>query len=561
MIASELKRCKQKRLGAFYTIPSVARYLVQWALRRGSDRVLDPAFGGGVFLQVATELLNMLGGTPDQIYGVEIDPVVFGMTARELSGLIPPANLVNADFFEVRSGANRVLSLGGASRHIPLVDAVVGNPPFIRYHRFRGRERETALKRASDCGVALSALCSSWAPFVVHATTFLRPDGRLAMVVPSELLHARYAQPVLRFLVESFASVRVVTSRRRLFPHLSQDTLLLLCDHYGHPSYSLELVDIPSKTGLDMAAYRSGTQVPPQEILSGQRRMIEYLLPPMVRELYIRLKQGEAVVRLGHIATVRVGYITGANDFFHLAQADIERWGIPQEFLRPCIRRGSHLQSLTLTRTDWTALYDAGQPVSLLDLSPLRDCPLPSQVAEYIQHGEHLGVNEAYKCRMRDPWFVVPHIHIGDGILTYMSGGPPRLIANEARVVVPNTLLTIHLTNAEPRQMQMIALSWQTSLTHLSAEIEGHSLGGGLLKLEPREAQNVCLALPVTRISASSLKRTLHEADALIRQGDWNAATALADEVILRGLVGLSDSEVTLLRRGAEALRFRRCAR
>jgi len=37
----------------------------------------------------------------------------------------------------------------------------------------------------------------------------------------------------------------------------------------------------------------------------------------------------------------------------------------------------------------------------------------------------------------------------------------------------------------------MLAALWQTLLTRLSAEIEGHALGGGMLKIEPSEAINL----------------------------------------------------------------------
>lgn len=56
---------------------------------------------------------------------------------------IPLSNLLNADFFET-TGEGNTASL--AEPDIPLVDAVVGNPPFVKYHRFKGENRERALK-------------------------------------------------------------------------------------------------------------------------------------------------------------------------------------------------------------------------------------------------------------------------------------------------------------------------------------------------------------------------------------------------------------------------------
>jgi hypothetical protein len=39
--------------------------------------------------------------------------------------------------------------------------------------------------------------------------------------------------------------------------------------------------------------------------------------------------------------------------------------------------------------------------------------------------------------------------------------------------------------------------NWETPFFQLSAEIEGHPLGGGMLKLEPREAGRLLVPAPV----------------------------------------------------------------
>lgn len=45
------------------------------------------------------------------------------------------------------------------------------------------------------CAPPLWHRTSSWAPCVVHASRFLRDDGRLAFVLPAELLQVDYAKP------------------------------------------------------------------------------------------------------------------------------------------------------------------------------------------------------------------------------------------------------------------------------------------------------------------------------------------------------------------------------
>src|SRR4051812_10570394 len=74
---------RRKDLGAFYTNREIAQFLVQWAVRDSNDKVLDPSFGGGVFLKAAAEKILECGGiSAKQIYGIEIDKGVHADTSR-----------------------------------------------------------------------------------------------------------------------------------------------------------------------------------------------------------------------------------------------------------------------------------------------------------------------------------------------------------------------------------------------------------------------------------------------------------------------------------------------
>ncbi len=170
-----------KVLGAYYTDPRVASFLVNWAIRTEHDLVMDPAFGNGVFLDAVLAKLTKSHSSSRQVYGVEIDKNIYDIVIKKLHSRIVIDNLVNADFFELDPQQSR---LDESQVRIPPLDAIVGNPPFIRYHRFKGEIRRRAQQKTSALGVEFNGLSSSWAPFVVHAASFLRPGGRLAMVMP-----------------------------------------------------------------------------------------------------------------------------------------------------------------------------------------------------------------------------------------------------------------------------------------------------------------------------------------------------------------------------------------
>jgi adenine-specific DNA-methyltransferase len=155
-----------KARGAYYTPTEVAQFLASWAVRSPSASVLEPSAGDGVFIRAAYEVFARLGQVSGHVVGIEID----GPTVDALLEMAPDtATIIQSDFFAVDGGG---------------FDAVIGNPPFVRYQHFTGANRDLALRRAAEAGVALPELSSSWAPFVVYAAHMLTPSGRLAMVVP-----------------------------------------------------------------------------------------------------------------------------------------------------------------------------------------------------------------------------------------------------------------------------------------------------------------------------------------------------------------------------------------
>ena len=80
---------------------------------------------------------------------------------------------------------------------------------------------------------------------------------------------------------------------------------------------------------------------------------------------------------------------------------------------------------------------------------------------------------------------------------TYFNGRDPALIPNTAGCVCTNSLLAVHLKNGV--SSQAIAEAWTHPLARLSQELEGRPLGGGMLKLEPGEADRV--RLPISQLS------------------------------------------------------------
>ena len=459
-----------KTLGAYFTPEAVADALVRWAVRDPGDILLDPSSGDGRF--VARHRNSV---------GVERDPAsVAAATERA-----PLATLVHGDFFTWASVDRRRF------------DCAVGNPPFIRYQRFSGATRRVALDYCRRLGVVLSGLTSSWAPFIVAAASKLRTGGRIAFVVPAEIGHAPYATPLMEYLVANFGSVHVVAIREKIFPRLAEDCWLLFADDAGRRAEGIRL------SRLD----RFGPgEMPPavSELISVDEwrdrwrgRLRPFLLPPPVRNLYARTVADPASVRLGQIARIGIGYVSGANRFFHLRPSEARRFDIPDEFLLPSIRNSRYLTRQVIDEVEIERWIAKDEPVFLLRIPP--HVQVPAAVQAYLDTAEGQRAKTSYKCRHRSPWYTVPDVRRPAFVLTYMSGRSPALAVNRSRCTCTNALLAVDLRsgmfqNGDGFGGRRLRAAWDSPIGRLSCEVEGHPLGGGMLKLEPGEVRNVVLA-------------------------------------------------------------------
>lgn len=543
--AAPSSQLARKQNGAYYTGESVARFLVSWALTTRGSSVLDPSCGDGVFLRQA--LAARVSG---RLVGVDVQPEAVNAAKQALRG--NAATVILNDFFTI------------APDELGQFHAVVGNPPFIRFHRFAGRPRARALAAAKAAGVELSALSSAWAPFLVHAARFLKPGGRLAMVAPGELLHAAYARPVLRYLSAQFERTVVITFERRLFPELSQDTVLVLGESRGGAFRELRLLNLADQYQLETLLsvdpeLTAGRRLRAESLLSGEERALQYLLPTRTRQLYSSLASRDLTARLGEWATVSIGYVTGNNEFFHLSKAEAAAMGLDSRYLRPAVRRSDELKGLTYTKADWLDTAASGAKCTVLDL-PATSEALPEAVGCYLAEGRGRGVHRAYKCRVRHPWYKIPGILRPDAFLSYMVHLRPRVAANRMDAVAPNSLLAVTRRPAAP-SMEYICTAMGTSLSLLSAELEGHTLGGGMLKLEPGEAARLVLPLPSTPAAERRVRAGFAEMDALLRERRSAEAQDFADSLVLQGDLGLSARQCKALAKGCDLLRRRRLDR
>lgn len=517
----------RRRLGAYYTPASVAEYMADWAVRHDHEHVLEPSFGDGTFLHALTRSAARRNFHNLQVSAVEVDErALMHVIGDDHPGSL---NLRCEDFLRVAPFR---------------VQSVLGNPPYVRLRHLDPSPKKHALNAAERAlGCSMDPSGSLWMPFVLHSMRFLDEGGRLAFVLPYELTYVRYAQPLWRVLGDNFGSLQVLRSHERLFPELMQDVVVLLADGFGE-SCTTVTYNLYSNV-RDLLHQRPTTieELSIQGLLSGQREFVRALLPSRLRHLLdVRIAPLTCPAR--DIVTFNIGYVSGDKEFFHPNASTIRQFELPQHSLRPALTSTRAMRTAGL----WSSALDSEQQSQLFLPSP---GILTKGEERYIAHGAARGVSSRYKCRVRDPWYVVPGTRVPDLFLSVFAERP-KLMVNDAKMLASNSLLCGFCTRTEP---QAIVGAWYTSLTLLMCELEVHALGGGVMVMVPGEAGSVRLPTAL-QSDADHLGRL----DSLLRRGRMEDAYRHGDEHLLINQFGLTLDEVELVREGIGILAHWRTA-
>ncbi|AXE93951.1 HsdM family class I SAM-dependent methyltransferase [Paraburkholderia terricola] len=535
----------RKERGAFFTPDEITRFLANWAIRTPRDLVLEPSAGDAAFLVAAVNRLRELTRGKDPrptVHGVEIhahSARVANQRVREAGG---KAEIRHSDFFSVEPE--------------PVYDTVIGNPPYIRYQDFSGESRARSRAAALRGGVSLTGLASSWAAFTIHSALFLKPGGRLGLVLPAELLSVNYAAPVRRFLFDRFRDVQLVLFEEQVFPEAEADVVLLLADGYLEgPAQHATIRQ--SKNAADLASLGAGLIWTPTD--PAAKWTSSLIDPKAIEPLHEQLRRG-LFTSLETWGDTTLGIVTGNNKYFTLSPQRAKELGLRRnELLRLSPPGSSHLRGLSLSNAMLTKLGRDGHATYLFYPSD----PPSAEAAAYIEDGHRTGVDTAYKCRVRKTWYQVPLVPAADLLLTCMNADTPRLTANEAGARHLNSVHGVYL-DEKYRELgrELLPLASLNSVTLLHAEMVGRAYGGGILKIEPKEADVWAMPSPALILdSADALRTVKQQVTELLGDGRLLDAVNIVDKVVLAGCGNLTAKQIKQIRQARAELAHRRTMR
>lgn len=540
----------QKLRGGYYTPKPIADFLAQWAVQSPYDTILEPSCGDGVLLEAAVDALVSCGAT--------------------IETAIPLIHGVEFDLEEARKATNRLVgaSANGLAPHIHIgdffayckthlaereFDVVIGNPPFIRYQNFPEEHRAIAFELMQHAGLHPNRLTNAWVPFLVATTLLLKKHGRMAMVIPAELLQVNYAAELRSFLSNYYSYITLITFKKLVFDDIQQEVVLLLGERNGQQHTGIRTVELDGINDLVGYQHSLAPNFRFKEMDHSTEKWTMYFLDEADLQLLRRVREDRKLTISGDVLDVDVGIVTGFNKFFVLSEQQLNDDSL-KDYTLPIVSRSAHLEGSIFHQRDWQNIVNRQYPVFLLNLPNDPVELLPDSVRAYIAFGEKQGIHTGFKCRNRKLWYVVPSIWTPDAFMLRQIHNFPKITLNDTGATSTDTIHRVRF-KADATSRTAIAAGFLNSLTFAFTEVIGRSYGGGVLELEPNEAEKIPLPLRMSE------EINMYKVDDLVRQGKIESVLDITDKLLLRKGLGMRQTDITRLRDIWMKLRDRRINR
>ncbi|MBF6621737.1 MAG: SAM-dependent methyltransferase, partial [Patulibacter sp.] len=418
-------------------------------------------------------------------------------------------------------------------------DLAVGNPPFVRFQFVSAADRAAADVLTASLGLPSRGVANLWIPVLLSALSKLRDGGAFAFVIPAECFTGSSAQVARDWLLANTTELRSDLFPPGSFPGVLQEVTVLS----GRRATSRPVGGGGAELTISEHD-RAGRERSWTHTAAVGESWTRYLLEPRHLAALAEAAVLPNVRRLSAVAAFEVSIVTGANDFFSVDRETVERYALTA-WARPLLPRIRHAAGLGYRPDDHRRTEDDAR-AWILDFSADRPDPREHEAAAYIAAGEQRDLHVRFKCRIREPWYRVPGVRRGALLLSKRSHDYPRVVVNDAAVLTTDTIYRGRLLDPDvaPRAF---AAGFHSSLTMLSAEIEGRSFAGGVLELVPSEVGR--LLLPV----APGAGAWFDELDAGLREDPTLDLVDRTDELLVqtgalpRDLLGtLADARRTM---------------
>lgn len=510
---------EQKLRGAYYTPLSLANAMVNLFASDNIRSVLEPSCGDGVFLDSIKEagLLDKI----QLVQAVEIEPGVAKKVKARYTNKknIKVCNEDFFDFFKRIQGKNTY-------------DLILGNPPYIRYQYLKESQREMLSRILISNGMKANKLINAWVAFMVACVQLLSEDGKIAFVVPAEILQVAYAEDLRLYLSNHLSKITLITFEQLVFPGIEQEVVVFIGEK-GKNEKGIRIIEREDLESFGSLRLQKNSFQKMQHV---KEKWTKYFVNSSEMKLIKRLRSDKRFAKFSEYGLINVGITTGNNKYFSISENTARKYQLESVTL-PLIGRSSHAHGIYFTAADWTINKQNGKRARILNFPDIPLVDYPEKHKEYIKLGEQEEEHKGYKCSIRDRWYIIPSVWVPDAFFLRRNNLYPKFVLNCCGAVSTDTMHRIKFNNdVDPEN---VLLAYYNSISFAFTEICGRSYGGGVLEILPGEMGNILLP-KIENIRPGVRKNLLKKIDSIIRnEEDIEEALDLVDQEILINLLGI----------------------
>lgn len=473
----------RKLLGQYNTPHFLSKMISQYSLKFLKGDIfsfLEPAIGSGSFLSSVKEAAEMAGKKMQKSVGVDIDDEYLNIV-KKVFYLNNDLELINKDFFDILPPSQ--------------FDLLISNPPYIRHQRLSSDFKKKHKNKIQEkFGITVSGLSDMYIYYTILSHDWIKEDGIVSWLLPSEFLDVNYGKALKEYLLNevTLLSVHRFDPSQSMFSDANITSTVI--------TYKMAKPTNRDSKNIRFSFGDSIEDPQKEKYISIDNLKILNKWSNFENENYFERNSTHTI---GELFTVKRGIATGDNNFFILNEAQIQKYNIDAEFLKPILPSPRYLKTNTVKSSD------DGQPLIDNKLY-LLDIPLDPEVLEekyfntwrYIATG--IGTaSERYITKNRKVWYWQEKRESAPIVLSYMSRSRNkdqlsfRFIRNLSDAIATNSYLMLYpkkvlfdLGYSIDEVYEMLIRIEQKQFDN-----EGRVYGGGLKKIEPKELPNIELPL------------------------------------------------------------------
>lgn len=511
---------EQKLRGAYYTPQRLANAMVRLFASENIDTILEPSCGDGVFLDSLKEI-----GMLDKVSSIEAVEIE-APEARKVSDRYKDSSqvkVIHQDFFDFYREY-----LGQKT-----YDLILGNPPYIRYQYLKESQRDYQSQILTSHGMKSNKLINAWVAFMVASVQMLSNKGKIAFVIPAEILQVAYAEDLRLYLANHLAKITLITFEQLVFPDIEQEVVVFIGEK-GKTKKGIRIIEMNDLSGFDALDLALNGFQPVQHV---KEKWTKYFINGDDMKLIQKLRADNRFIKFSEYGLINVGITTGNNGYFSVTEEVATYYNLEEATL-PLIGRSSHAHGIYFTEADWNLNKAKGKPARLVRFPDTPYEEYPQGYKNYIVAGEARNEHVGYKCSIRDRWYIVPSVWVPDAFFLRRNNLYPKFVLNRCGAVSTDTMHRMKFKNdVEPEN---ILLAYYNSVSFAFTEICGRSYGGGVLEILPGEMGKIILP-KIDNIDPFICTTLLKEIDYIVRNNeDIEKALDLVDQEVLVNLLGIN---------------------